>query len=1051
MLPPAGFEVGLRPRQPNDVDEEALGEAVLAHDALGSCPSLSGQRDAPAASCDVSLTFESVHHLGDRLRAVPQPLDEARLDNWDALFLESVDRLEVLLERGMESVGRHYRDRTYHGVVAPYLLLDGHSLAFRAWFALKDANLVTSSGQETQAVYGFAGMLGRLLEDHSPVGMAVAFDLSGPTFRDGIAADYKAGRAPTPETLHEQVNLIRRVVELMGIPVVEIPGYEADDVLATLATRLDEAGEDVIIVTGDRDCYQLVHDPHVRVLYNRRGVTDYVLYDESGIVDRTGVTPDKYPFLAALRGDPSDNLPGVPGVGEKTAAKLVNAYGDIDSLYAHLDDLTPKLRASLVDHEQRVRQNFLMTPLVRDVPLGYELADLRLGGSDREELNNLFTLLEIRAPRDRILKALDRLEDGGTGASAGAPQGPASTTSLRPLKVEVIDEVARARSVLGELVATGGAIAVDPEWTGLPGRSELVGLALSAVEDAPGADEGPRSPDRSAYFLPASLLADVREELSAVLGTGAETEPRLVAFRAKELMRVLMPLGYEMTGLDLDLAVANYLVDPSGAQATLQAMAGNPEAQASSATGTQLGFDVAGDAAQPSVAEAAGARAALLAELAPQMRSTLAENGAETLYETIERPLIRVLAKMEIAGVAVDRARLEQINAELTSESERLEAEVQQLAGESFRVNSTQQLRHILFEVLGLTPQKKTKTGYSTDAQSLERLRDAHPIIETLLAYREVEKLRSTYGTGLLSEVAPDGRIHASFNQTVARTGRLSSDQPNLHNIPVRSTLGRQFREAFVPGEGCELLVADYDQIELRVIAHLAEDPGLIEAFRTGVDIHSVTAQRIFGVDAAGVTPMMRSRSKMVSYGLAYGMEAYGLSQRLAIPVEEAAAILNQYFVAFPNVKAYMNQTIGDARAKGYTETLFGRRRYLPELGSSNYQVRQAAERQAMNAGIQGLAADIFKVALVGLDSALCEGGFASRIILQVHDEILTEVVLAESDEVAALTEDVMRSAADLSVPLAVHVARGPTWASAKDGGGVVLEDLDDEDLAADF
>ena len=372
---------------------------------------------------------------------------------------------------------------------------------------------------------------------------------------------------------------------------------------------------------------------------------------------------------------------------------------------------------------------------------------------------------------------------------------------------------------------------------------------------------------------------------------------------------------------------------------------------------------------------------------------------------------------------------------------------MQRLAGEDFKVNSTQQLRHVLFEMLGLAPQKKTKTGYSTDAQSLERLRGRHPIIETLLAYREVEKLRSTYGTGLLSEVAPDGRIHARFNQTVARTGRLSSDQPNLHNIPVRSPLGRQFREAFVPGEGCELLVADYDQIELRVIAHLAEDPGLIEAFRTGVDIHSATAQRVFGVDAAGVTPAMRSRAKMISYGLAYGMEAYGLSQRLAIPVEEAAAILNQYFIAFPNVKAYMNRTVADARAKGYTETLFGRRRYLPELGSSNYQVRQAAERQAMNAGIQGLAADIFKVALVRLDRALSDGGSASRIVLagprRDPDRERAGGVRRGRRPDRGRRCDPPPSCA---VPLAVHVARGPSWAAAKDGGGSGAEDIDDHE-----
>ncbi len=915
-------------------------------------------------------------------------------------------------------------------MVAPYLLLDGHSLAFRAWFALQDANLVTSSGQETQAVYGFAGMLGRLLDDHSPAGIAVAFDRGEPTFRDELEAEYKAGRAPTPDTLHEQVNLIRRMVELMGIPVVELPGYEADDVLATLATRLEAAGEDVIVVTGDRDTYQLVSDPHVKVLYNRRGVTDYVLYDESGIEERTGVRPEKYPVLAALRGDPSDNLPGVPGVGEKTAAKLVNTYGDLDNLFSHLDELSPKLRQSLSDNEERVRRNFALTPLVRDAPVACELEDLHFGRSDRDELVNLFNLLEIRAPRDKILSALDRLE----GRTQVAP--PETAPAPRPLRTVSVEEPLEGSRLLEELNDTDGGIALEPEWSGTPGRSELVGLALVRVEPPEAGGE------RRAVFVPAGLFEPLRPGLEALLGRRRGLE-RLVCFRAKELMRRLIPDGFDLSGLDLDLAVVSYLVDPSGPPARVEAL--GAAQQPSEPPATQLGFALGPDSAGPSPAEAAAGRAALLADMAPSVRRRLAETGAEELYSAVERPLIGVLARMEVAGIAVDRRRLEEINDELTTESERLEAEVQRLAGEPFKVNSTPQLRHVLFEVLGLTPQKKTKTGYSTDAQSLERLRDAHPIIEALLAYREVEKLRSTYGTGLLSEVAEDGRIHASFNQTVARTGRLSSDQPNLHNIPVRSELGRQFREAFVPAAGCELLVADYDQIELRVIAHLAEDPGLIEAFTTGVDIHSATAQRVFGVDAAGVTPAMRARAKMVSYGLAYGMEAYGLSQRLAIPVEEAAAILNQYFTAFPNVKAYMNRAVADARARGYTETLFGRRRYLPDLASSNFQVRQAAERQAMNAGIQGLAADIFKVALVRLDAALAERGLSSRIVLQVHDEIIVESALSEAAEVATLTEEVMRSAADLSVPLAVHVASGPSWAAAKEGGAAVEADEDVE------
>jgi DNA polymerase-1 len=954
--------------------------------------------------------------------------------------------------------------------VALYLLLDGHSLAFRAWFALQETQMTTASGQHTAAIYGFTGMLARLLEDHSPAGMAVAFDRPEPTFRDAMADDYKAGRAPTPEPLREQIDLIRRTVETMGIPVVEVPGFEADDVLATLATRLEAEGDDVVIVTGDRDSYQLVHDPHVRVLYNRRGVTDYVLYDEAGIAERTGVTPDRYPFLAALRGDPSDNLPGVPGVGEKTAAKLVNTYGDIDTLFAHLDEQTPKLRQALAENEARVRLNFSLTPLVRDVEFDCDLSALRFGGSDREALNGLFNLLEIKAPRDRLLKALDRLE-------SVAPAPAVDTDARRApvadrVAITVLAEPGTAAAILEALAEGDGPIAVEPEWAGAPGRSAIIGLALAAVSGEPGETTQPSdSGERvlAVAWLPGEQIAEpsVSAVLEQIVGLPPGQEVgRLVAHRSKELMRALEPMGIPVTGLDLDTAVAGYLADPRVGQATLERLAESAPSLGSDAVGgagrvvagEQLGFDVMSDGSADEAideggpgpaARAAAGRLALLVGVEGLLRRALVDAGAERLYADIERPLVRVLAKMELAGIAVDVAKLEAISAELTDEAARLESEVHGLAGEEFNVNSTAQLRRILFDQLGLAPSKRTKTGFSTDAQSLEKLRGQHPIIDTLLTYREVEKLRSTYGTGLLSEVAPDGRIHASFNQTVARTGRLSSDQPNLHNIPVRSMLGRRFRQAFIPSPGSELLVADYDQIELRVIAHLAQDPGLIEAFRTGVDIHEATASRIFGVEPVAVTVAMRSRAKMVSYGLAYGMEAYGLSQRLTIPVEEAAVILEQYFKAFPNVKEYMARTVAEARARGYTETLFGRRRYLPELGTSNFRVRQAAERQAMNAGIQGLAADIFKVALVRLDHALDERGLRSRVVLQVHDEVLVESLHEEAEEVAPLTLEVMTGAAELSVPLAVHVARGESWADAKDDGPAAggLDDEIDLDL----
>ncbi|HLN07131.1 MAG TPA: DNA polymerase, partial [Acidimicrobiales bacterium] len=559
----------------------------------------------------------------------------------------------------------------------------------------------------------------------------------------------------------------------------------------------------------------------------------------------------------------------------------------------------------------------------------------------------------------------------------------------------------------------------------------------------------------------------VAKALQVVVGQREDGTRRLVAHRAKELMRALEPEGIRLTGLDLDTAVAAYLLDAREGQASLAGLAdlvptlgtGGRESSRGRVE-EQLDFDLGnednldggtgdGDAVPPDARQAA-AQVAMLGRLVPGIRQALEETGATRLYEDVERPLIRVLAKMEVAGIAVDIDRLRAISDELTSEAQRLEAEVQQLAGEEFNVNSTPQLRRILFEKLELVPQKRTKTGYSTDAQSLLRLREAHPVVDTLLRYREVEKLRSTYGEGLLAEVAPDGRIHASFNQTVARTGRLSSDQPNLHNIPVRSLLGRRFREAFVPSAGAELLIADYDQIELRVIAHLADDPGLVEAFRAGLDIHNTTAARVYGVESADVTLAMRSKAKMISYGLAYGMEAYGLSQRLGVGVEEAAAILAQYFTAFPNVKRYMERSVAEARGRGYTETLLGRRRYLPELDASNFRVRQAAERQAMNAGIQGLAADIFKVALVRLDEALEARGLSSRIVLQVHDEILVEAVSEERDEAISLTVETMEHAFELRVPLAVHVAVGDSWAAGKEpavDAGVdfeVVGDLED-------
>jgi len=929
----------------------------------------------------------------------------------------------------------------------PLFLLDGMSLAYRAYFALP-ATLSTSSGLVTNALHGFVSMLIYIIRENQPGSLAVAFDLPGETFRDEMVADYKAGRAETPSELPAQFEMIREIMEVLAIPVVEAPGFEADDVLATLATEARDRGSDVVVVTGDRDSFQLIEDPHVRVLYNRRGVSDYSLYDEAGIVERCGVPPSKYVMLAALRGDTSDNLPGVPGVGEKTAAKLLNAYGDLDGVFAHLSEQTPKLRENLANNEGLARSNAAVIPLVRDVPLAVHVDQLQLGGWDLKTAETAFAKYELKTHWQRVE---DLLSAGALGAAAEGSATPsgAGTVLTKDAKASLATMTSGTGGVGGtrgsggrtqpgesgevraELVDFGeirvptkapaatkdlaalaeGRRSLVARWAGLAGRSPLTALALVATEG--GGDVG-------AVMLPGDLLSSksVAETL-----TTAMTGP-IVGHQVKEVLRSLLPLGIDCTGLIMDTGVAAYLLDASTGEYELSDLRGD-DGQLQLSMGEP--DPILLDEAQTMVAEGRD-----VADLAAAFRLRIDAIDMAELHDRIETPLVRVLAKMEVAGIGIDRVELTKISEELKISAAAMQATVQELAGHEFNVNSTQQLRTVLYDELGLKPGKKTKTGYSTDAQTLESLRGAHPIIDALLSYREVEKLRSTYGENLLAEVAADGRIHASFRQTVARTGRISSDRPNLHNIPVRSELGKQFRRAFVPAEGCSFLVADYDQVELRVIAHLSGDAELIEAMTSGSDVHRVVASGVYRVPPEEVTHTQREFSKMVSYGLAYGMEAYGLSQRLGVPVEEAAAIMESYFGAFPSVKQYMDDTVVDARVRGGTCTEFGRLRPLPDLNSSNYRVRLAAERQAMNAGIQGLAADIFKLALVRLDESLEEAKLASRLVLQVHDEVIVEVAAGEEAEVSRLTEVALTGAANLKVPLTISMATGPSWAAAK-------------------
>jgi DNA polymerase-1 len=905
----------------------------------------------------------------------------------------------------------------------PLLLIDGNSLTYRAFFALP-TDMSTAGGQVTNAVFGFTSMLINLMRDHGSGRLAVAFDRPEPTFRHERIETYKANRDAAPDILRQQMGLVRQVIETLGIPIVELPGYEADDIIATLATQARDAGLDVIVVTGDRDTYQLVEDPHVKVLYNRRGVSDYVLYDEAGIAERTGVPPRLYVPYAALRGDPSDNLPGVPGVGEKTAARLITKYDGVDGLYEHLDEQTPKLRANLTDNEAQVRLNADVMVLVRDAPVPATVDDLVRQPHDADELARLFDFLEFHSLGERLAEAL-----GAESAGFAAP-----AAEVVEAEVAEVGSPAAAVAVLAALregaaaapIGPGGRpvpVALAAAWTGSEGRSPLEGLAV--VTDPAAAEVS---------WFPAAVLDDeaVRASLGALVALPSAGGRPIATHQAKAVMRSLLGVGVDVRCLALDTAIAAYLLDPAESRYLLEeilrryAQAELP--QEGAASEGQLDLDGNG----VSAAQHTARHALAVHRLIEPLSQALHDRDLSSLYDTVEIPLVRVLARMEHVGVGVDADELRRLRDELNAQVEAYRAQIYEDAGTEFNVNSTPQMREVLFDKLGLTPQKKTKTGYSTDAASLERLAGQHPIIEHLLAYREVEKLRSTYGDGLLAEVAADGRIHATFNQTVARTGRLSSDQPNLHNIPVRSELGRAFRRAFVPAPGCELLVADYNQIELRCIAHLAEDPGLIASFTDRRDIHTETASRVFGVAPADVTIEQRSKAKMVSYGLAYGMEAYGLGQRLNIPTGEASVILDAYFQAFPAVKDYMDRTVAEARERGYTETLFGRRRQIPELSSPNVRIRQAGERQAMNAGIQGLAADIFKVALVRIEAALEEAGRESRLILQVHDEVLLDVPPGEREAAADLVIDAMGHAAELRVPLDVNLAFGPTWADAK-------------------
>jgi DNA polymerase-1 len=831
-------------------------------------------------------------------------------------------------------------------------------------------------------------MLIKLLGDERPDALAVAWDLKGPTFRSERFAEYKAQRESAPDLFRSQLPLMHEVLEAMEIAQVASPGFEADDVIATLATEAAAEGNEVIVVTGDRDAFQLV-DEGVTVVYTIRGISDIVRADRAWIEQRYGVPPDRYVEYAALRGDKSDNLPGVTGVGEKTAAKLISTHRDLEDLYDHLDDLTPKLRDNLAaSHEQVMLNRELMT-LVRDVPIegfggtpapsGFTLQDF-----DRDRVRAVFDALAFRL-------LWDRLSDLGAVEGSEAADIDVEVTTFTP-ETDLDD------------LAPAGSLVLEGVWE----DDALLGVVVAGDP---------------AVFVPA-------ERFDAVFAEGT----KIVAHDAKPVVRALAEMGFEVS-VAFDTAIAAYVVNPAQRTADLGELAYRELGLAVEPVGdgergaAQGAFDFEGG---PDL-EAAARRAMAVQGLVDPLREQVEARGGADLLDEIELPLIPILADMEIAGIGVDREFLEDLGEDLRRRIADLEVAIHEAAGGTFNVNSTLQLREVLFERLGLPVVKKTPKGApSTDASVLEKLRPEHPVVGKLLAYRELEKLRSTYVDALAKLIEADGRVRGRFNQMGAATGRLSQEQPNLQNIPVRSEEGRAIRKAFVAAPGHRFLVADYSQIELRILAHMSEDLGLVEAFAKGLDIHTATAARVAGIDAAAVTPDQRRRAKMINFGLLYGMEAYGLAQRLEIDRGDAQELIDAYFAQFPHVKAFMHGIVEQARADGYTTTLLGRRRYLPELSSGNFRDRQMGERMALNAPIQGAAADIIKKAMIELDRELSERRLSARMLLQIHDELVLEVPDDELDATAAVTKGVMEGIVDLRVPLEVDTATGANLAECK-------------------
>ncbi len=835
---------------------------------------------------------------------------------------------------------------------AELFLVDGNNLAYRAFFALPE-ELATSEGFSTNALLGFTNMLFKLLADYRPKGVAVAWD-TRPVHRTELSAEYKVDRRPMPDLLREQFPYFRPIVEAFGYRNLEFEGWEADDVIATLATRADGAGVKTCVVSTDRDAFQLVSE-NVCLMMTPRGVSDVHVYTPERVFARYGVTPDQVPDFIGLKGDTSDNIPGIPGIGDKTAGQLVAQYGSLEGVIEHAEELSPARRRNVLEHADQARNSKVLATMRRDLDLDCEPAQLVLSPPDRSELKEMFRRFEFR----NLLQRVDLLDEAV----------PAARQEIEGENVEWVEEA-------------------------LPPLTGRIGLAVDG--------------DRMAVARPDQPV------VVAPLALDLVREAELVAHDFKSLPR------QTVTPAD-DTMIAAYLIEPGRPTYDLDELS------------AEYGLELEPSPAADEETAALVRRAAIPFRLAGRMRERLDERGATGLYRTVELPLAGVLAAMEDAGVKIDTYRMGEITARLADRVEELEARAHELAGEEFMLGSTPQVGRILFEKLALTPGRKGKTGYSTDTRVLRTIRSAHPIIEVLEEWREYSKLLNTYLGPLPSLISEaDGRLHTTFNQTVASTGRLSTSNPNLQSIPIRTELGREIRSAFIAEPGAKLLSADYSQIELRILAHVSGEPKLREAFERGDDIHTATAAEVLGKDPATLTKGERSVAKMINFGIIYGISAFGLSENLEIPREEAQAYIDAYLARFPYVQDFIQRTIEQARSDGYVTSLLGRRRPVPEIRATNRQTRALGERLAVNFVMQGSNADIIKVAMISIHRRLRDEGRSGRLVLQVHDELLLEVPATEVSALRALVREEMCRAYPLDPPLAVDVGAGDDWSEAK-------------------